>query len=359
MYICITFDYELFFGKNIGTYDEVLFQPTYALIDELEKRGISATFFADVCSIPVAEKYNQIEYINGFQKQLIYMKQHGHDVQLHLHPHWYHSIWTDEGWNFSNQGYRIHEYEEGCINDIISRGIGFLKETLFPIDNNYECIAYRAGGFSIQPHEQVITSLYDNGIRVDSSVAPQLYINSEANFYDYRHKLEKVNWNISNSTDWWRDSKEGKYLFEIPVATIDKSPIPFLLRRAFVPKTVKLDLGKKRGTYISAQTTTESRWKAYYKYTTGFNTISMDSYSAEYLYTQTKRFLAKTKAKDSFVAIIGHPKLVNQKYIANLCRYIDMINKDNRFEFVSVYDAYRLKKNCVSCLGARQESYEE
>lgn len=296
MYISITFDYELFFGDNNGTYDEVLFQPTYALIDALEKKGVSATFFADVCSVPVAEKYHQDAYIEGFQKQLQYMKQHGQDVQLHLHPHWYHAVWTGKQWNFSNQGYRLHEFEKkGAVNQIISDGIQYLKNTLLPVDEDYECIAYRAGGFSIQPHERIVAALYDNGIRVDSSVAPQLYTKSEANFYDYRHKLETMNWHISDTADWWKDNRNGKNLIEIPVATIDKSPISFVLRRAFVSDTVKLSLGPKRGSYITIRSQPEGRIRSYYKYVKGYNAISMDAYAAEYLYMQTKRLYAKNQ----------------------------------------------------------------
>lgn len=345
MYISITFDYELFFGENYGTYDEVLFQPTYALIDALEKKGVSATFFADVCSIPLAEKYHQNTYLDGFRKQIQYMKCHGQDVQLHLHPHWYHSSWNGAQWSFSNVGYRLHDFVvDGTINSIISDGMRFLKETLLPIDEEYECIAYRAGGFCLQPHNAIVAALYDNGIRVDSSVAPQLYIDSNAHFYDYRHRLKAMNWHISDNADWWEDNIDGKHLLEIPVATIDKAPIPFVFRRFFAPDTVKLNLGPKRGTYIAHNTKNESKFRSFYNYVTSYNAISMDAYAAEYLYTQTKRFYTKNKCDDQVVAIIGHPKLVTPMYIDNLCRFIDLINNDSQFEFVSIHDAYLIKE---------------
>ena len=343
MYISLTFDYELFFGNNNGTYDEVLFQPTYALIDALESKGVSSTFFADVCSIPAAEKYHQYAYTDGFKKQLQYMKLHGQDVQLHLHPHWYRSVWNGEQWNFSNNGYRLHEFEkDGEVNQIVANGIQYLKNILLPVDEKYECIAYRAGGFSIQPHELIVDALYDNGIRVDSSVAPQLYAESEAHFYDYRQKLDKMNWHISDMSDWWKDNRNGKSLLEIPVATIDKSPISFVLRRVFVPDTVKLSLGSKRGSYITIRTQPESRIQSYYNYVTGYNAISMDAYAAEHLYIQTKRLYEKFRCDHEVVAVIGHPKLVTNKYIDNLCRYIDKIKEDSRFKFISIYDAYLL-----------------
>lgn len=345
MYICITFDYELFFGKNNGSYDDVLFQPTYPLIDALEKKDISATFFADVCSIPIASKYSQMSYVEGFTKQIQYMKQHGQDVQLHIHPHWYNSIWNGEEWIFSNLGYRLHDYiEDKEINHIISEGIGFLNDTLLSVDKNYECIAFRAGGFSIQPHEEVVSALYDNGIRVDSSVAPQLHVNSDAHFYDFRHDLDKLNWSISNMAKWWEDSTKEKHILEIPIATINKSPFTFVLRRIFASETIKLNAGPKRGSYITSHNKSKGKMMSFYNYVTGYNAISMDAYTAEFLYEQTKRFYKKNKCDDQVVAIIGHPKLVTEKYIDNLCRYIDLINQDDRFEFISIYDAYKKKQ---------------
>lgn len=341
MNICITFDYELYFGDNYGTYDEVLFRPTYALIDALDTKGVSATFFADVCSIPMAKKYEQEFYLDGFGRQLRYMKQHGQDVQLHLHPHWYNAKWNEGRWSFSNQGYRLHDFTEDKLNQIIADGIQYLKDTLVPVDQSYECIAYRAGGFSLQPHESIVAALYDNGIRVDSSIAPQLYTESEAQFYDYRHKLEKMNWHISDVAEWWQDSMAEKHLFEIPIASIDKAMIPFVLRRFFASDTVKLNLGPKRGSYITIHTKPESMFKKYYNYFTGYNAISMDAYTAEFMYTQTKRLYKKNECDNQTTAVIGHPKLVTEKYIDNLCRYIDLINHDSRFELISIFDAYK------------------
>lgn len=342
MYLCITFDYELFFGENRGTYDEVLFQPTYGLIDALKNRKIAATFFADVCSIPVSQQFGQLSYIDGFTRQLQYMDQSGQDVQLHIHPHWLTSHWDGEKWAFSNEGYRLHWFEkEGRISQIIADGVGFLNDTLKPIHPEYQCIAYRAGGFSLQPHHEIVKALYDNGIRVDSSVVPQMVIHSDAQIYDYQHKLETMNWHMSDQAEWWQDSKEGKYLVEVPVATVDKSPVDFLLKRVFTPEKIKLSLGPKRGTYIPIHTEPKPRLKAYLEYISDYNLISMDAYAAEFLYDQVKRFKKKTNCQAA--ALIGHPKLVTQAYIDNLNRFIDLIQRDDQFEFASVHDVYYLK----------------
>lgn len=345
LYLSITFDYELFFGTNHGTYEEILFDYTYRLIDALEKKGVSATFFADVCSIPVSRTYCQYSYIEGFEKQIQYMAKHRQDVQLHLHPHWFYSQWKKGQWEFSNKGYRLHEFkEEGKIHQIIFDGVQYLNDTLRSVNPQYECVAYRAGGFSMQPHEIVVKTLYENGIRVDSSVAPQLVINSQAQVYDYRHPLNKLNWYISDKAEWWEDCREGKCLYEIPVATIDKNPLSFAFKRIVKPDSVKLELGTKRGSYISVHTEPESKWKSYYKYISGYHAISMDAYTASFLYKQVKRLYRKDLGDDQVVAIIGHPKLVTDVYIDNLCRFINMITNDPHFEFITIYDAYIMEK---------------
>lgn len=342
--LCITFDYELFFGENKGSYDEVLFDYTYKLIDALDKKGISATFFADVCSIPVSKEYGQDAYIQGFEKQIRYMASHGQDVQLHLHPHWFYSKWEDGQWKFSNKGYRLHEFEDQRLNQIISDGKKLLEDIIRPINPQYDCIAYRAGGFSIQPHERIVKALWENGIRVDSSVAVQLAAESDAQVYDYKHSVVNGNWYISSDRAWWEDVREGCCLYEIPIATIDKNPLSFLVKRILHPDAIKLNLGPKRGSYIPIDLKTGGKLASYWNYISGYNAISMDAYNADFLYSQVKRLYKKNGGTDQAAAIIGHPKLVTEKYIDNLCRFIDIIAGDTRFAFISVYDAYMKEK---------------
>ncbi len=339
-YLCITFDYELFFGENYGTYDEVLFDPTYKLIDTLEEKGVCATFFADVCSIPIAKKYDQYSYVEGFEKQLKYMIEHGQDVQLHLHPHWYYSKCENGNWSFSNKGYRIHEFiKDGMINSIVSDGVNYLNDLLKPIRSEYKCIAYRAGGFSLQPHEELIKILYQNGIRVDSSVAPNLYSDNGSQKYDYRHKLDAVNWFISPERKWWEEGNSRSGLLEIPIAVIDKNPILFTFKRIFAPRSIKLSLGLKRGTYISESGDNRTTLLSLYKYFTGYNAVSLDAYSADYLYSQLKR-LGNAINANAALAIIGHPKLSNQVYVSNLGHLIDKIKQDEHYNLTSVVEYY-------------------
>lgn len=341
--ICMSFDYELFFGDNYGTYDEILFEPTKKLLNLLEINDISATFFADVCSVPVSVKFNQLDYVEKFGNQLRDMMAQGQDVQLHIHSHWFNSKFEGGRWKFSQRGYRIHDYDltKGKeAEKIIKNGIEYLNDVLKKENDSYKCIAFRAGGFSLQPHKKVIQLLYRNGIRIDSSIAPQLMVNGDAHFYNYRHALQHVNWFCSSNAEWWEDDRTSPCLYEVPVATVDKPLISFIVKRLLFPKRIKLDLGRKKGAYISDKKRKKGALNRYFEYLTNYNAISMDAYSADYLYSQIKRFAHKNTMGECNVAIIGHPKLVNDVYLNNLNKFIKMVKNDREIKFISMMEIY-------------------
>lgn len=345
--ICFTFDYEIFFGKNYGTEEEILFEPTNKLLDMLKKQNISATFFIDTCAITQYQKYGITKYVNDTKKQLIEMSKNNQDVQLHIHPHWLRSEFDGAGWKFNSSYYRLQSfgYEKNNkenVYSIIKNGIDFLENTIQEERKEYKCIAYRAGGFTLQPHKKLVKALYENGIKVDSSIAPRL-ASKGTNSYDYRKKIKNVNWWISSENNWWADAPNSRaVLFEIPVATENKNPVSFLIKRIFTPNKIKLTLGSKRGSYINDLENDNKAKTNVWKYISCYNAISLDAYQAEYIYKQIKRFYRKHDCmhKNAAVAIIGHPKLITEEYIKNMERLIEMIRAEEDLEIKSISDAY-------------------
>lgn len=359
--ICLTFDYELFFGENYYGNEEVLFSPTKELVDGINEKGISATFFVDVCSIMQHKKYNLKEYVKDFSRQLRYMVEKNQDVQLHIHSHWLNSTYVDGKWIFDKEHYRIHRYgfddtNKPNVNDIIAEGIDYLNETLLPLYPNYKCIAYRAGGFCIQPHEDLIKILYENGIRIDSSITPNLIFNAENNWYNYSHKVPNSNWYIGTNCEWWKDSPHEEIsLYEVPIATENKEPISFCLKKIFTPNRIKFNLGEKKGSYIggTSKSTFINKLKSIYNYITSYNTITLDGYEAEFIYNQIYRFYKKhcCEQNDYTIALIGHPKLSSRLYVDNIKKLIDLINDNNEMEIeiISIAQEYQriFKKNNI------------
>ena len=337
--ICFTFDYELFFGTNNSSDDDILFNPTKKLIDVLANEGVSSTFFADTCSVYQHRKYNRLDYVEKFGDQICNMVKNNQDVQLHIHSHWMNSRFIEGKWIFDDKSYRLHYFDaensernDFSQSEIIKWGVEYLNETLSKVDKKYECIAYRAGGFCIQPHQKIIQDLYKCGIRVDSSIAPQLYSMNMTNGYDFRHSTKHINWLLpSEYPEWWKeaDNKAGA-LYEIPVGTIDKNIISFLLCRIFNPRSLKLDLGEKKGTYISTGIKQHGKWEKLqqiYRYITGYNAISLDNYQADYLYKMIRRYYKKNHCNkcDGYIAVIGHPKLISTSYLTNLSKFISFL----------------------------------
>lgn len=348
--ICFTFDYEIFFGKNYGTSEEILFKPTQKIIDLLNEEKVSATFFIDTCSVMQNMKLDKYEYVNKVEEQLRYMVKKGQDPQLHLHPHWLKSYLHNGEWAFNADYYRIHKFgfdelKHDSAYNLIKFGKDFLEKNICTIDKEYKCIAFRAGGFTIQPHQELVRVLYKNGIRIDSSIAPMLLSNG-VNAYDFRKKLNNVNWWLSAKEPWNVEAKDKKIaLFEIPVGTENKNVFFFLIKRILKPHSIKLDKGELKGTYIKADLNPKRRNRIVniWNYITCYNALSLDAYQADYLYHQIKRFYKKNKCqwKDASIALIGHPKLVNDAYLDNLYRLICLLKKDETIRLTNIVQAYK------------------
>lgn len=346
--ICFTFDYELFFGENYYSEDKVLFEPTEKLMSVLNKNKVSGTFFADVCSIPANKKIGNKHYTDSFTEQIKKLSQNGQDVQLHIHPHWLTSRQIDGKWEFDSSHYMIHSFgfdsnNSNSVQNIVHNGIEYLNNTIDEVKPNYKCIAYRAGGFCIQPHKELVELLYDAGIRVDSSIAPYLTSGSKINYYDYRNRSVKGNWWLSSNSEWWEDGKEGqKKLMEIPIATIDKNPIYFGFRRLINKSAIKLDLGEKRGSYLQLPVDSKPKFSLN-EYLGGYNSISLDAYKANFLYEKIRRLSKKYNATkdDVMVAVIGHPKLITDTYLDNLSQFINILRNDKNIRIMNISEAYK------------------
>ena len=323
--VAITFDYELFFGKNLASEDEVIFNPTSKILDLLDKYGVKATFFADVLSVLMNEKVGNYQYVEKFTKQIKDMVQRGHDVQLHIHSNWLKSTYVQDTWQFDTSSYRIHTFgfdneQEFSVGKIISYGKNYLESTLTKIKSDYKCIAYRAGGYCIQPHEELFNSLIDNGIFIDSSVA-------------LMQKAEGVNQynfvGLDKSVGWWLNANGGlgkeverssDCVFEVPIGCFKNS----LMRRLISPEIDRgLVIKDLKGTYIGSSTQKNSFKKKdgffgkLIKFTKGTRMFTLDGVHYKLLSGEISKLSRKNKNKYAYVAVIGHPKLANNTWLDN------------------------------------------
>ena len=344
--VCITFDYELFLGKNNAPYKEILFAPTDNLIRTLSEKGVSGTFFADVCSVDAHHRLGNEKYCEDFTLQLQSMVLNNQDVQLHLHPSWLYAEKKDGQIVLSNKGYRLHEFgfgNGGKASQIIRDGISYLENTCRTYNSDYKCVAYRAGGFSVQPERALFSTLIKNGIRIDSSVVPHMYTN-EANAYDFTKVPAELNWWIDPDKGISCNSNQTSLtIFEVPVATVRPRIMQVIGKRR---SELGLPPNKVLGEYVKSDCPPKKQnavMKQYHRLR-DYRYVSLDTRyylrvmeDLEYIYRKYGM-----DEQDGYVCLICHPKLADERRVMNIAHLIDEIRKvPERFALVNFSDIYK------------------
>ena len=220
MNFILSLDYELFFGSRHGSPRSCLVEPCEALLRITERLGGKPAFFVDAGYLCKLEEYRrkdaavQREADQVF-RHLASLSRAGHELQLHIHPHWEDARRGTDGWQFRLERYALHSFAETDILDIVTRYRRALSQFAEP------AFAYRAGGWVIQPFERLAPALRANGIRLDSTVFPGGVTADSTQALDFRGCPDK---------DWWRFDIDplaeatGGYFLEVPIASIAVSP---------------------------------------------------------------------------------------------------------------------------------------
>lgn len=347
--IAITFDYELFLGENFFEPNTVLFEPTDRIIQILKERDCTATFFADVCSVYQHEKYELWEYSQKFSEQLKNIAKNGCDVQLHIHPNWLCSKYCQDHWEFDNKSYRIHYFDESkncehSMESIIDYGVNYLKDTLCPSMDEYQCIAYRAGGFAIQPHSKLFRVLRKQGVYLDSSVVVNDKLDKALCSYDFSNTPEQLNWWISEKSLMEEEKiQDNRLLWEVPVMTVKNN----LLERVCVSKNKRsYQYGERKGRPIQTVQRKGQGWEMRVKHLIHYNQtyrkLSMDAMNYRYMADKLNKIYQKYKNCNIYFAIIGHPKAFGGEAYDNFANLLDwFLQNQDKYRLVNMTDIYR------------------
>lgn len=221
MEIHVSFDYELFFGSASGTVEKCILEPTEQLIAIAAKHQVSFIFFVDAGYLYRLKNYLHIasckqDYlkISAQLKQLVLA---GHEIALHIHPHWEDCRFENEAWRIDTTRYKLADFTEEEVMAIVTKYHLAIREI-----TGKPCLSYRAGGWCIQPFAPIKKALAANGIFTDSTVYYKGYHASAAHAYDFRTASDLAEWSFEN--DPCVEVKTGMFK-EISV-TPDR--IPFL-----------------------------------------------------------------------------------------------------------------------------------
>lgn len=313
MNIFITLDYELFFGRNSGTQERSIIQPTNRLLDVLGKYGVKASFFVDSGYLLKLEQYRkgfpllESDYQN-IVEQLRRLSSDGHDIQLHIHPHWEDSYYDGDRWVIDTTRYRIHDFSKDDVVDLIRR----YKNVLTSLTGT-EPFAYRAGGWCIQPFKHLMDALRLNNVWLDSTLFQNGKNDSDTHFFDFMGMPDKTMWRFEN--DPLIENPHG-YFTEIPISSYRVSPL-FFWKLAFYKKFGS-DKHKSFGDGSAAGGSRLDKLRMLTRYTD--SVVSIDGYKASYLSKSFVQFLKKSD-HSNFV-IIGHPKAMSEYSLDRLEQFI-------------------------------------
>jgi hypothetical protein len=219
--LLLSFDHELPLGSVYKSYAHALFTPTQRILEAANKEDVKVCLFTDILSYIFFKKHNITEFTEPYVKQLQEAVRNGHDVQLHLHPHWLNSKYEHGRFipssNFALADFAKKNFPEN-IEGIIEQGIAELNTICRAVQFDYQCIAFRAGGFNLYPEtSRILNALYENGIRIDSSIPKGLYFRSALSLINYKDMPSQCNWYIPLQGPLSAMTNTG--LFEIPIAT--------------------------------------------------------------------------------------------------------------------------------------------
>jgi|SaaInl8_200m_RNA_FD_contig_121_75080_length_9522_multi_5_in_0_out_0_3 hypothetical protein len=293
--ILLTYDYELFLGKDSGDLYTTLINPTNKILDYLSKYNAKGLFFIDATFLVIIK---ELECFNIVKKQIQDIVNQGHDIGLHIHSHWYDAKQTQNcRWTFDKfEHFRLHSYNNIEIESIVRTNYTLLSDIVYEVNQDYKIDTFRAGGWCIQPFDKLVKVFNDIGIKYDLSVLPGIKDDDmPRHYYNYtNYPKNKYSWKFSN--DILHEDTNGHFI-EISNTVFNMNIIDLMKNRKLI-KNYKIagdgkGAGKKKTFFEQLK---RVRWNV--KQIVSSDAIDIDIF---------KKYIDKIQ-RDTIV-YVAHPKL--------------------------------------------------
>jgi hypothetical protein len=219
--ILLGLDYELFFGRNTGTPERCLLAPTEALLDMGRSSSLRVCLFVDVGYLVALRRHATAfpaldRTFSVIAAQLRKAVSLGHDVQLHVHPHWEDSRFDGERWVIDTCRYRLQDFNDSDTHTIVREYKAVLAEIC-----DRDIYAFRAGGWCLQPFPQIKNALKANSVWLDSTVVPGGHNPDPHHGFDFRGAPSAEQWRFDD--DPLAPDADG-YFLEVPITPVVTGP---------------------------------------------------------------------------------------------------------------------------------------
>lgn len=318
--IILTFDYELFLGNPSGHLRPSLLEPTENILKLLSQYQVKAVFYIDLVFL-IKCREDSTELFQQVSNQVKNIHQQGHEIGLHLHPHWLDSEFKDEQWIFKSfEKFRMHSLSDVELTEIFTASLQVIRE--ITKDEKFQFSSFRAGGWCLQPFSKIKQHFQALDIKIDSSVLRGLSKNQGPHFYDYTSASEKVFWKFSE--DPLIEEPNGVF-FQVPASTVLVSGVELVINKLLLKLFSKKTNGDGRG--IDSSGGRSSIVKRIFS--NSLRNFTIENTSQWLLKRMIQRFRAET------VVFVAHPKSISLDTLKNL----EMILK--RYQFFTMREFVR------------------
>lgn len=325
MNILLTLDYEIFFGDNTGSIDQCLIVPMGYLLNSVKPFDVKFTIFVDATYLyRLYELSREYKVLNQeYQKlisHLLFLREEGHDLQLHIHPHWHFSSFDGEKWLLDRGHYKLCDLSIQEAEHVFRTSKNHLDTVL-----GYKTCAFRAGGFSTQPTHLFEKLFISNNIHIDSSVCPGQSYNSSQQTYNYLNAPSEDSYLFQKDIN----VADPKGIFvEVPISMCKVSP--WFYWKYVVTRLFRVPSMRMWGDGQSIKATNESIWNRLSHDTLSMATI--DGFKISMLEAAYQQISQKGK---NVFCVIGHPKLANPYSVNKLAEFCKKHN-DNGDNFITI-----------------------
>jgi len=332
-HLLYSLDYEVYWTRNDDEV-EVLVRPTDHLLAVARDLGVPVTLFVDVMSLWRYAEVGEARFVQAVERQLREAVASGHDVQVHLHPHWMTAERRGAEWRFAASEFLLgagrsesETYE--VSRRLLERARQYLQDLLQPVDSRYEAVAFRAGGYGLQPGARaIIRALVDAGYAIDSSVVPGMYLRTGRNQVDYRRAPDAANYFLDGESGLDAAARDG--VFEVPVGAA-RIGVAAMARRIgrygrfrLAPPAPLYGRGHSRdldgGAVSDGGTWRQSIARKGRVLADRFAALRLPE-DPEVLLAVTRAWMARHQVSDTYCSLLVHPKGLTGQMVDDLRTY--------------------------------------
>ncbi len=310
-------DYELFFGKNTGSEKKCLIEPTQRLTDALSRcqtaHSPKITLFVDACYLLRLQELENSHPVLGkqrakIQKQLNHLSQMGHNIQLHIHPHWMDCHYSDDGWSIDTTRYRLHDFSADEQKHIVKECKRLLEDV-----SEQPVFAYRAGGWCVQPFDQIADALAESGIWLDSTVYQNGVSEDPTRWFNFTNAPQQPSWHFDTDP---LVPEQGRFV-EVPISHQRISPLFFWKMAAMK----KLTSATTRPFGDGSAMVAHANYYLERLTRSSHGPVSIDGIKGDLLEDAYRQHMKYNP--NGYFNVMGHPKAMTLRSISKLTQFLE------------------------------------